>query len=288
MEIKKSYVKQSCCYNANYKSVVVHPFQDTENEKHSGCVVSADEQMDNFHLIRLQFNTKDDLAVLMRPFEIFGRKFNISSYFSSYQYKSGILDIPLKGCMKDLNFKMPLDSRDFITITVFGDDKNDVGNPFEMDESYVAVKNTSQDVIKVNLFDLCKGNNTNDSLVVTNNRFCESIKKYGLIRVFSNNNTQLLSNLKLTNPSSGEEVFLISPAEFYHTHQFQSNVVDIPISSAKSIHDNITFEELQSMPREEDKIPIYKPHKYTPIEINNESEILVYILPSSTVMYYFC
>lgn len=212
-------------YNANRDVVYVNPFAK-DFVKNSGSIrigvsQKEDEDFKSIELMRLQFNI-DIFDFLSRPFFLFDKKVNLSSYFSVNQFQSGIIDIPFEAEIEDLNLRIPLKFMEHVCVTFF--EGKSKGNKLHEQGSYVVVENTSLESVKVNLIDLFKGINENEKIKITNNDFNKDKTNYELMRVWTNQQSQCEMPILNKSKDSSDK---IEPISYLSHMQFQSNIIDI-------------------------------------------------------------
>ena len=212
-------------YNANRDVVYVNPFAK-DFVKNSGSIrigvsQKEDEDFKSIELMRLQFDI-DIFDFLSRPFFLFDKKVNLSSYFSVNQFQSGIIDIPFEAEIEDLNLRIPLKFMEHCCITFF--EGKSKGNKLHEQGSYVVVENTSLESVKVNLIDLFKGINENEKIKITNNDFNEDKTNYELMRIWTKNHNQF--EVHVLNKSK-DSLDKIEPINSFSANQFQAGIVDV-------------------------------------------------------------
>jgi hypothetical protein len=238
MNIHEIKSKRIEIYNANLQTLYISPLSSNQQE-YSGRIIHSDNEFDNISLIRLIFDM-DFFDFLSRPFYIFGKKVNLSSYFSAYQFQSGIVDIPMEGKLNELELKIPLKYREFCQVQIFsGISMKCKTYILPEKEIYVVINNTSSKSHEVNLIDLAQGKNLPDGVTIENSDFrIEDGKEneFKLMRIWSNNHNQV------TEPVYYNET-KIEVMNYFSAHSFQNRVMDVPykfiISPSSEIKVNI-------------------------------------------------
>ncbi len=220
--------KQIEIYNHSGNPLLMNPLSD-DQQKHSGRVVTHDDDFDTVGLIRLQFET-DVFNFLTREFYILGRKVNLSSYFSVNQFQSGIIDIPFICSIKDLDFKIPLRHHESCYITMYSADEGVLSKNTELPqkEIYVFVENTSSKSKTVNLIALAQGINLPLGIKTLSREFnVEGGNDFSLLRVWSK--TRQIAEPIYYKYKEGEEDVIkkIHPSSYMSPHQFQGHIIDV-------------------------------------------------------------
>lgn len=224
-------------YNSNRKMVYVDPL-GKEFENNSGSIkINENEMFENGALIRLQYHHMDSFDFLTRPMYVFGKKINLSSYFSVNQYQSGIIDIPFGFKLSELDLKIPLCFMEHCMVTIFeGTSENKIHD----DSSYALIENNSLESINVDLIELFKGGKQHNDINIINSNFVEGRDDYSMMRIWSKNLNQF--EIPIFNKTKEGEVN-IEPNTYLSPYQMTSNVIDITqkfdLSKTESIETTI-------------------------------------------------
>lgn len=245
---KQQEVVQMEMYNHSGKAQLLDPF-DTANAKHTGIIHYTDNENlsgnEEVNLIRLQLQC-NLLKFASSDTKLFGKKINLLQFFSPNYFQTSIIDIPIKGKLKDINFEKIIEHRDWCIVTYFlGSDKmtlpRTTKETLEQPTMWCFLSNISRHTVQLNLIDYFKGYESNDvypeiknlshNLIVDEDK---SFVNFKLLKIATSNTNESVKQIAVVNEKT-EETTVITPHISHNSFQGWITETDINLTINKEI-----------------------------------------------------
>lgn len=225
-------------YNFSGNEALLSPLGNNHQE-HAGVVnLTKDVKLTGEEFVGLMrimlYSDNYWLDLLCTEAFLFGKKINLMNLFSPFQFQKGIIDLPVCGKIKDIDFKKTIAHGKNIRVSYFlMPELKEHPRTNIVDIEYLNkptmwcyFRNATSKSVKVDLIELCKGNEL-EGIELIHNHF--QIKEEGMMQHFTQIAVASDKPKNLTLPldfdAKGSGVIqYVNPN--YSNHQWQNNIIN--------------------------------------------------------------